>query len=358
MFRCPSYTGLAPSFVRRFPLYSQDKRLLEAILAFIRQHDLVPAGRTLVVGVSGGPDSVCLLHLLARLRHELDSPVHVAHLNHMLRGAESDDDAEYVMNVANGLGVDITVERVEVRSYRARHHLSVEDAARRLRYQFFADVADRLGTDVVAVGHTADDQVETILMRLVRGTGARGLQGMQPVTALPNLGWGHLRVIRPLLMVSRKETEAYCRRQDLEPRVDSSNLLPHQLRNRIRHELLPLLRSYNPRIHEALLRTADGLSSELSFFEEHVSRVWCEVVIEREGAFLVDKKRFAMLHPALQRHLLREVVKRLLGSLEDVEWKHIERMRTSFDLPTGKRVILPRRLVLFVEKEKCRLAAG
>lgn len=339
-------------------MHSQDKRLLEAVLAFIRQHDLVPAGTTLVVGVSGGPDSVCLLHLLAQLHGALESSLHVAHLNHMLRGAESDDDAEYVTKVANGLGLDVTVERREVRSYRARHHLSLEDAARRLRYQFLADVADRLGTDVVAVGHTADDQVETILMRLVRGAGAKGLQGMQPVTAWPSLGPSSLRVIRPLLMVSRKETEAYCRRHGLEPRVDSSNLLPHQLRNRIRHELLPLLRSYNPRIHEALLRTADALSGEQSFVEEHVSRVWCEVVVETEGAFLVDKKRFVMLHPALQRHLLREVVERLLGSLEDVEWKHIERMRTSFDLRTGKRVILPRKLVLCVEKEKCRLAAG
>lgn len=357
MFRCSSYTGLALSFERRSPLYSQDKRLLESVLAFVRQHHLIPAGKTLVVGVSGGPDSVCLLHLLARLYKNLNISLHVAHLNHILRGAESDDDADYVTKVANDLGLGITVEEREVRSYRAKHHLSLEDAARRLRYQFFADVADRLGTDVVTVGHTADDQVETILMRLVRGAGAKGLQGMQPVTAWPSLGCRNLWVMRPLLTVSRQETEAYCRRNDLAPRLDSSNLLPHQLRNRIRHELLPLLRSYNPRIHEALLRTAEALSSELSFIEEHVSRVWCDVVSNSDGAFFVDKKQFAMLHPAVQRHLLREVVARLLGSLEDMEWKHIERMRASFDLQTGKRVTLPRRLVLCVEKEKCRLAA-
>jgi len=336
----------------------QDQPLARSVLAFIRQHNLVPAGRTLVVGVSGGPDSICLLHLLAQCRGQLGISLHVAHLNHLLRGAESDGDADYVTKVANDLDLEITVERGDVRSYRARHHLSLEDAARRLRYQLFADVADRLGTDLVAVGHTADDQVETILMRLVRGTGARGLQGMQPVTVWPFLGRRGLTVIRPLLIVKRKETEEYCLRHGLEPRIDSSNLLLHQLRNRVRHELLPLLRRYNPRIDEALLRTAYALSGELSFVEEHISRAWSESVIEREGGFLVDKKRFAELHPALQRHLLREVAGRLLGSLEDVEWKHIERMRTSFGLRTGKQVILPRRLVLCVEKEKCRLTAG
>ena len=331
---------------------------METVLGFIRQHGLVLTGGTLVVGVSGGPDSICLLHLLVRLKDRLDSSLHVAHLNHMLRGAESENDAEYVVEVARELGLGVTAERRDAGSYRAQHHLSLEDAARRLRYQFFADVAENLGADRVAVGHTADDQVETILMRLVRGTGAKGLQGMQPVAELPPLGGKGLRVIRPLLRVSRRETETYCRQHGLTPRVDSSNLLPSHLRNRIRHELVPLLRSYNPKIDEALLRTAETLTSELSFVEDHVYRVWCEVVTEAEEAFLLDKKGFLALHPALQRHLLREVVRRLLGDLEDVEWKHIERMRSSFTLTRGKRVILTRRLTLQVEKEKCRVAAG
>jgi tRNA(Ile)-lysidine synthase len=121
---------------------------------------------------------------------------------------------------------------------------------------------------------------------------------------------------------------------------------------------VPLLRRYNPKIDEALLRTAESMTSELSFIEDHVNRIWCEVVTEAEEAVLLDKKGFLALHPALQRHLLREVVRRLLGDLEDVEWKHIERMRSSFTLTTGKRVILTRSLTLQVEKEKCRVAAG
>ena len=335
----------------------RDQLLAADVLAFIRQHHLVRMGELLVVGVSGGPDSICLLHLLAGLRGELGISLHVAHLNHMLRGRESDDDAEYVVKMAGRLGVGITVEGREVRSYRAEHHLSLEDAARRLRYQFFAAVADRVGAEAVAVGHTADDQVETVLMRLIRGTGTKGLQGMQPATRWHSVGDQGLRVVRPLLRVSRERTEAYCREHGLNPRMDSSNLLPDRLRNRVRHELLPLLRSYNPKIDEALLRTAEALASESSLAEDHVSRVWHEVVAKKGGAFLVDKKGFQALHPAVQRHLLREVVRRLLGDLEDVEWKHIERMRTSFDLRRGKRVVLPRRLTLSVEKDTCRLTA-
>jgi tRNA(Ile)-lysidine synthase len=358
MFGRRSYTGLALSFVRRSLVRHREQRLVENVLAFIRRHDLVRTGEPLVVGVSGGPDSVCLLHLLMRLQNDLGTSLHVAHLNHMLRGEESDDDAEYVVRMAGDFGLSISVERRDVRCYRSKHHLSVEAAARRLRYQFFADVVDRVGADAVAVGHTADDQVETVLMRLIRGTGAKGLQSMQPAARWYGVGEKGLRVVRPLLGVRREETEEYCREHGLGPRRDSSNLLRDRLRNRIRHDLLPLLRSYNPKIDEALLRTAEALASESSLAVEHALGVWPEVVAGGEGAFSVDKKRFRALHPAVQRHLLREVVRRLLGDIEDVEWQHIERMRTGFDLRRGKRVVLSRRLTLFVEKDTCRLTAG
>jgi tRNA(Ile)-lysidine synthase len=338
-------------------LRGRDQRLVADVLAFIRRYNLVRTGGPLVVGVSGGPDSLCLLHLLTGLQEHLGTSLHVAHLNHMLRGEESDDDAEYVVRMAGDLGLSVTVERREVRSYRSKHHLSLEDAARRLRYQFFAAVAGSVGAEAVAVGHTADDQVETVLMRLIRGTGAKGLQGMQPATRWHSVGDEGLRVVRPLLRVRREETEAYCRAHGIDPRRDSSNLLPDRLRNRVRHELLPLLRTYNPKIDEALLRAAEALASESSLAEDHASGAWREVVAEVGGAFLVDKKRFRSLHPAVQRQLLREVVRRLLGDLEDVEWKHIERMRTSFDLRNGKWLALPRRLTLCVEKDACRLTA-
>lgn len=336
---------------------TQEEQLPKTVASYIHRHSLIPKHTTLIVGVSGGPDSVCLLHLLMGLRDRLEIVLHVAHLNHMLRGAESEADAEYVSHLADHLGVAATVESRDVKGYREQHRLSLEEAAREVRYRFLAEVADKLGTERVAVGHTSDDQVETILMHLVRGAGTNGLQGMQPLTQWKSPDSSHLTVIRPLLKVSRKQTESYCQQHALAPREDSSNLSSSHLRNRIRHELMLLLRSYNPKIDEALLRTADTMNSELSFFEESVSRIWDEVVSEEAGILLLDRGKFISLHPALQRHLLREVTRRVLGSLEDIEWKHIEKMRIGFTLRKGKRVILPRKLTLYVDKQTCRLVA-
>jgi len=333
--------------------------LTEQALAFIRRHDLVSTGETLVVGVSGGPDSVCLLYLLVGLKEELGICLHVAHLNHMLRGAESDGDAEYVFGLANRLGVAATLGRESVKDYRKEHRLSLEEAARQVRYHFLADVAGEVGANRVAVGHTLDDQVETILMRLVRGAGALGLQGMKPLTEWESVqGKAMPKIIRPLLETSREKVTEYCRQHDLAPRQDSSNLSPSHLRNRIRYELMPLLRSYNPRIDEALLRMADTLAAESDFLQQQVSLAWDKVVAEDGGALVLGAKEFKSLHPALQRHLLREVVRRILGSLEDIEWKHIEQLRRALDLPKGKRVALPRGLTLYVEKGRCRVDAG
>jgi tRNA(Ile)-lysidine synthase len=226
-----------------------------------------------------------------------------------------------------------------------------------VRYRFFAEVAERIGADRVAVGHTSDDQAETILMHLVRGAGPTGLLGMRPLTVWTSPGLSGLTVIRPLLAVSREETRAYCREHRLAPRQDSSNLSLSQFRNRIRQELLPLLRGYNPRIGEALIRNADTLAADLSFIEEYVSKVWPKVASEENGAIVLDRDSVVSLHPAVQRHLLRRVTREVLGDLEDIEWKHIEKMRDGLTLRKGKRVILPRRLTLSVEGRKIRVSA-
>ncbi len=310
-----------------------------------------------MVGVSGGADSVCLLHILVNLRERLDITVHVAHLNHLLRGDESEGDARYVSRLAKRLGVAATIESRDVRAYQATRRLSLEDAARQVRYRFFAEVAESVGASRVAVGHTSDDQAETILMRLVRGAGPTGLMGMRPVSVWTSPGLAGLTVIRPLLAVSREETHSYCRQRRLSPRADSSNLSLSPFRNRIRQELMPLLQAYNPRIGDALIRTSDTLATELSFLEEYVSEVWPKVASEQDGAIVLDRDSVVSLHPAVQRHLLRRVTREVLGDLEDIEWKHIESMRDGLTLRKGKRVILPRRLTLSVEGQKIRVSA-
>ena len=305
-----------------------------------------------MVAVSGGADSVCLLHLLLKLQKELDIGLHVAHLDHGLRGMESEADARYVAELSERLGIPATVERQDVRAFQAQQHISLEEAAREVRYTFLAQVADSVGAGGVVVGHTRDDHIETILMHLIRGTGTRGLRGLQPVNFWKSSG-GSLMVIRPLLTVSREETVAYCRRHRLRPRLDTSNLSSLPLRNRIRQQLLPLLlQDYNPQITEGLLRTARIAAADLAFLDEAARRLWGEVAEEQGNTVILHREKFVGLPAAMKRHLLRASIERLLGNLMDIEVRHIEEIMVALDKPAGKRLSLPGGLVFSIEYDR------
>ncbi|MFA4836854.1 MAG: tRNA lysidine(34) synthetase TilS [Dehalococcoidia bacterium] len=322
-----------------------EKQLPRLVLSFIEEHSLIEKAKLLVVGVSGGADSVCLLHILLQLRDELNLDLHIAHLNHQLRGEESDADARYVSDLAQRLAVPVTIESRDVAAYRAENRLSVEEAAREVRYAFFADVADSIGAEAVAVGHTADDQAETILMHLIRGSGLSGLRGMQPLSNWRLPDGSNLKVIRPLLQIDREETEAYCKALNLSPRVDSSNLLPKYLRNRIRSELMSIIEGYNPNIRRNLARTARLIADDMAHIAGEVSQLWGTTAIERSGGVALDNKAFESLSLSLKRHLLRSGLERLLGSLRDIEEVHIESLLEVMEQPAGKRLSLPEGLL-------------
>ncbi len=300
------------------------------------------------MAVSGGPDSVCLLHILTQLQTELDIKLHLAHLNHQLRGTEAEADASYVCQLARQLGIPATIEQRNVKAYQARQHLSLEEAAREVRYTFLAQVARSIDADRVAVGHTVDDHIETILMHLIRGTGTQGLRGLQPCSRWQSSG-NSLTIIRPLLPLSRQETADYCHHHKLTPRIDASNLSLSPLRNRIRHQLLPMLQSYNPQVAEALLRTGRIASDDLTFIDKEIGRLWGELGQEQESTIVLDKERFLKLPPALKRHLLRKAVEKLLGNLKDIEARHIEEIMDALAKPAGKRLSLPGGLIFSIE---------
>ena len=326
----------------------------ERVLGFIKQNQLLSGAGRLVVAVSGGPDSVCLLHILAKGQKELKIKLHIAHLNHQLRGAESEDDAEYVAGLSQKLGIPATIEKRDVKGYQKRERLSPEEAAREVRYRFLADVAGAIGTDRVAVGHTRDDHIETILMHLIRGSGTRGLRGLQAATTWQSEGKS-LTVIRPLLEISHQETEDYCRRHRLMPHLDASNLSLSPLRNRIRQQLLPLLSSYNPRLAETLLRTGRIASDDIDFLDEQIARLWDEVAHQEEESIILDKKSFEPLPSALKRYLLRASVEKMLGSAKDIEMRHIEEMMSLTAKPAGKSLNLPGGLIFSIDYDRYRL---
>ena len=319
--------------VKKLPL---DQR----VLGFIQEHHLVSNGQILLVAVSGGQDSVCLLHVLHQLQSEWGIKLHVVHLDHQLRGKESDGDARYVAGLAKRLGIPATIEKRDVSNYHKEHGISLEEAAREVRYNFLAEVADAIGADRVAVGHTLDDHVETVLLHLIRGTGTRGLRGLRPVTRW-RAAEREITVVRPLLEVRRDETGAYCSSHHLRPRQDATNLSLVPLRNRVRLELLPLLQGYNPQVVEALQRTAHLAGDDIDYLEKEASRLYQRLAVRQGNTIVLDKKVLLSLPAAMQRNLLRLAIENVGGNLKDIEARHIEELIQALSKSAGKQISLP-----------------
>lgn len=308
----------------------------------IEQAHILAVGDRLLVAVSGGPDSLCLLHVLCRLQDRLGLALHVAHLDHGLRGSESAADAQFVCETCRQWGIAATVETADVAGYRRQEHLSLEDAARRLRYAFLARAAISAGARVIAAGHTADDQVETIVMHWLRGAGAQGLRGMAPLQTLPD----GMFLLRPMLDITRAETEAYCREQGLAARRDRSNDDGRYYRNRVRNVILPLLEQANPNLRAGVLRNAAVLAAEDDYLRAQTRRLWEERATVERGRVTVELAQWPHTALALQRRLVREAWQAAVGAYSDLESVHVEAALHVLAGPPGGQVALPGKLIL------------
>jgi tRNA(Ile)-lysidine synthase len=291
--------------------------------AFVRRHTLFTKADRLLVAVSGGPDSLCLLDVLRRMGYEILA----AHLDHQLR-PESGAEAGRVAQICRRLEVPVILAARDA-STLAEGGRSLEEAARLVRYRFLAQVARDEGIRIIVTGHTADDQAETVLMHFLRGAGPAGLRGMKPATRLGEwvgvaMGDG-LTLARPLLPITRQSTRAYCSQIGLDPIQDASNLDPAFTRNRLRLELLPELRTFNPQIDSNLVRIADIMSAVEALVERLVDARWPEVVAGRsEGGVHIKAGPFGKLEVALQRALLRRCLKRTNPDMRDVSYELLE----------------------------------
>jgi tRNA(Ile)-lysidine synthase len=331
--------------------------LEKRISGFIREYGLLSGGEKVLVAVSGGPDSVCMLNLLNNLRETLDVQLHIAHLDHGLRGDESAADAGWVESMAAALGIPATIEKRDVAVLREKGKTSLEEAAREVRYRFLESVARRVGAKRVAVGHTRDDQVETTLMHLLRGSGIQGLRG-QNAAAPYGVGEDGIWVIRPLLEVTRQETGAYCIAHNLQPRSDTSNEQVRFLRNRIRLELIPLLRQYNADIDGALVRLADLAGEDADFMDEQAAAL-CGAAVTSEGCLTcIDSGKLRGLPLALQRRVFRVVLEQSYGSLRDIEAVHVDSLVRLLFSNTGRSVNLPGGMVVANERNRMVISAS
>jgi tRNA(Ile)-lysidine synthase len=291
------------------------------------------------------------------LLHQLSYPLVVAHLDHGLR-PESEDEARQVEQVANRLGLPFVMGREDVARFAGDEHLSIEEAARLLRYRFLFDQASQFNAQAVAVGHNADDQVETVLMHLLRGSGLAGLKGMA-FRSLPTAWSPDIPLVRPLLGFWREEILAYAAERGLQPAQDASNLDRTFYRNRLRHELIPTLESYQPRLRQLLWRMAPGVGGDEQVLEQLVEQAWTACRAEAsEGRVSFAAGPLRSQPVGIQRRLLRRAIASLRPGLRDVDYQAVERglealastaPRAQSDLVSGLR--------LFLEGERVWIAA-
>ncbi len=318
----------SPRIIRRFE---------EAVSSALTRAGLDVPGTKIIVAASGGPDSTALLRSLQRVGTPLGIELHVAHLRHDLRGAETLADAAFVGHLARETGLPCTVRQSDPLEHRRQRGISsFEQATREVRYEFLLDLSRSKGATSVAVGHTMDDQAETVMEHLLRGSGLHGLRGMTQSAPWPwPPGAQGPFLFRPLLAVTKAQTTAYCRALGQDFRTDSENESPKFARNRIRHDLLPKLASeYNPRVIESLVRLSRTAATDLDYLESECDRIWPQVEIDpagtsgdRDGGGLsLDRAVLQSLHPSLRRNVLRRAFALAAGDVRRLEETHLAGM--------------------------------
>lgn len=293
--------------------------MLDRVSKTISRYNMLPHGSRAIAAVSGGPDSVCLVHVLAELAPRLGISLEAAHLNHQLRGAESDADQQFVQELAAKLKLPLHLARTDVASAVQKNGGNLEQAARRARLEFFRGLNRAGASGMVATGHTRDDQAETVLLRILRGAGPPGLAGIHPVAA-----WG---IVRPLLDVTRAEILEFLRARGIAWREDSSNRDPRYARNRLRRELMPrLIHDWNPRLTDALAHLADVSWEEERWWTSGDSPLRAIPQECVAGGVEIDVRALGPLPRAVARRVIRRAIASAKGDLRGIEFEHIERV--------------------------------
>jgi tRNA(Ile)-lysidine synthase len=332
--------------------------LLARVRRFVVDHDLIRPGTRLLAAVSGGPDSTCLLLVLAALRRSLRFELTAAYFDHRLRGARAAErERNAVRELCAALDVPFRSGAGDVRAHAKSRRLTIEEAARELRYRFLASASGGpKRCAAVAAGHTRDDQAETVLLHLIRGSGLRGLAAMAPSAEWPvTTRSAAPQLVRPLLCLSRKETQRCCRAARVTPMQDPTNRSRSHLRNRVRRDLLPRLRRYNPRIEEALARLAGAAAGDVELLERLAAETLAGAA-PKDGAVRIARKRFAELPQALRAHAVRLAFTRLLGDARGLSERHVRAVLRAAAGPSGAQLDLPRGLRVTVERSTIILA--
>lgn len=319
--------------------------LEEKVLNTISKYNMIQSGDGIVIGVSGGPDSMTLLNILNNLKEKLNIKLYVAHINHSIR-KEADEETEYVKEFCKKIDVEFFAKKVKVEEIAKELKIGTEEAGRNIRYEFFEEVAHKVGANKIATAHNLNDNAETVLMNIIRGTSVSGLKGIDKVR--------DGKYIRPIIECSRAEIEDYCKEKNLNPRYDKSNNENIYTRNKIRNLLIPFLqKEFNPNIVEGINRLSQIATEEEQFINKVVEKEYEKLQIAVDNNIILNLKEFNKLDYVIKSKLILYTISKVYGKTSGIEKKHIDDIIKLCDNNIGNKYLTPQKgIKIYVKKGK------
>ena len=316
----------------------------DKVIETIKKYELIQAKDKIVLGVSGGPDSITMLDILRQIREEFDFEIVVAHINHMIR-KEAIQDEEYVKKYCEKNNIKCFVKRIDVIDIANNKKIGTEEAGRLVRYEFFDEVLKQTGANKIAIAHNKNDKIETIIMHVLRGSGLSGLKGIEPIRG---------NIIRPLIECEREEIEKYCDENNLEPRIDKTNFENDYTRNKIRNIVIPYIeKELNPNIIETIDRLSEVIKKEDRYLEKVALDVYDKILIKQEpGQIMLELKGFNEQDEVIKSRIILYSVKKLFGSSQGIEKIHIDDIIKLCNNNIGNKYLTPNKKIKILLKDK------
>ena len=328
----------------------------EQVYNCIKKYKLINEGDRLLIGVSGGPDSICLLHVLNLLKEKLKCDIYVAHINHMIR-EEADSETEYVQEFCKNLGIECFVRKVDVQEYANKNKIGTEEAGRIIRYEFFDEVAKKVSANKIATAHNSNDKAETVLLNILRGSGLSGLKGIEAIR--------DNKYIRPLIETTRQDIEEYCTSNNLEPKIDKSNLESIYKRNKVRNDLIPYIqKEYNPNFLKTINRLSEVATEENEYLEKitKIKFEECYVGVAPMGdptfketsqnEIILDLKKFNNLELVIKRRVILYTISKVIGNTLGIEKVNIDEIIKLCENNIGNKYLTPTKKIRITIKNK------
>lgn len=318
----------------------------DKVIKTIKKYNLINKGDKIVLGVSGGPDSISMLDILNSIKDEIGFEIYVAHINHLIR-EEAIDDEKYVEEYCKKNNIEFFAKRIDVLKIAYAQKIGTEEAGRKARYEFFEEIYSKVEANKIAIAHNKNDKAETIIMHLLRGSGLSGLKGIEPIR--------DNKYIRPLIECERSEIEKYCDENNLNPRIDKTNFENEYTRNKIRNIVIPYIKKeFNPNIVETLDRLSEVATDESNYINRQVQNTYNKLLVEKtEKQIILKWKEFNLQEKIIKSRLILYTIKELMGSTEGIEKIHIESIIKLCDNNIGNKYLTPnKKIKIFVNDKK------